>query len=431
MQHSILSANPEIRRQAWHDLRRRCMRNQFMLDSEELVLALSNLRNEDDEDIRRLGQNIFFELLGHRVFDKHNHAPRDLGHWLWQPCSGPSLSFWMADPSAVRDEDAIICISRRLSFETNSANDFVRINPANPDWGNILNRGFQAICIVGRLGLYGPEAVKFWSKQDLRYSFIADQRPANLPSGQIDAENYHALLERVWENGQYAKVRCFCTREENGQRIDYGLVQRYMVRYAGKRLIVITCGGLSGLGTLGAAKWAAEKLIGHDGEPLPLPEKVGDQSTMEAVIEVTAACAPHPTRWQPTDLKPVSLILGDSCWCNETRQWQRRAPDTITVCRDNRDSVTILFDGEPINSLRSKQVFRLIVKLCELAVKNRRQTVSIAALASDASLWGERVNDIEYVRGRLRELKTRRLSDALCLEADYVIVRAQIRFDDL
>ena len=67
------------------------------------------------------------------------------------------------------------------------------------------------------------------------FRFLSDKRPGKFAFDDFDSE-YHRICgldENLEDTPKYL------THEKNGKRTDYGLVQRYVVRYGNRNLVVL------------------------------------------------------------------------------------------------------------------------------------------------------------------------------------------------
>src|SRR5204863_3079368 len=127
----------------------------------------------------------------------------------------------------------IIVLARHLSLREFPRTQFEGVVHEGADWG-LVPKSCGALCVVGRLGLYGPHALQHWVRPQTRFSFIAEQRPRDLKRGQLDGARYHCILERLRRGGP-ARYRQYPTTDEEGRRTDYGIVQRYVVPHQSSR----------------------------------------------------------------------------------------------------------------------------------------------------------------------------------------------------
>ena len=88
-------------------------------------------------------------------------------------------------------------LARRLPVKEFPETGFVLVPLNRTDWVVAFSQQkYQAICFVGRLGLYGGDVVQRWSCKDARYRFLRHDKPDNCPSHGLD-EDYHCIVERL------------------------------------------------------------------------------------------------------------------------------------------------------------------------------------------------------------------------------------------
>ena len=153
------------------------------------------------------------------------------------------------------------------------------------------------------------------------------------------------------------------TNDKNGVRTDYAIVQRFMV----EDTVVVYVAGNTSLGTLAGIQWVALRrnhLVAPDGVPIPCPEKIRGDSTVEALLQVSA---PLDDRvWTPFDLKLLKLHAAGFRWSSSTGKWH----PLITIdCIDGdpRQPVAVFFGEEKETMDAKRQSFRLLVQICMLA----------------------------------------------------------------
>ncbi|NOX56405.1 MAG: hypothetical protein GXP27_18565 [Planctomycetes bacterium] len=324
-----------------------------------------------------------------------------------------------------RDEFAGMVLARHLPLATHDNIEIRHVPLQHPEWGAILEGSEQLDMIVffGRLRLYGREAEKKWGGRRLHFRFPPIDRPADLPPGELD-EDYHAIEERRWD-GRWRKL--FRTKDVDGIRTDYALVQRYHTRLGDRSVCVILCAGCSSLGTLGGVRWILQ--LPHAVFTLPKDKRVTSVTPMEAIVEVKADLAAYPSPWH--QLQPVEakrLYLGKLMWVpGETPPWLPIPPQRIQVKLDEEGSpVEIKFDRKTFWPTSGKSTRLFTIGLLAAAVKAAAaapdEDHSIESLGEDPAVLkvleetktGKGgVPTLEQLRRNLRLLRKRHLGIAL------------------
>ena len=359
--------------------------------------------------------------------------------WAWQAFCGPSLVVRVADPEKRRrDEEAVIELARRLGWQDYPATRFVRVGLgefALP----VKELEVDGVCFVGRLGLYGPQAVCAWTMQDARFRFGTEDRPDWLQPGHLDREKYHVILEDLRDD---EPLRYETGDDEDNQRTDYGLVQSYVVWLNNRQIRVVVCAGSSSLGTLAATYWAGHDLFlaNQEGKFMMLPERVKADSRLEALVKVTADSSRSTYTWELGNVKLLHLRLDGYVWNQQEFDWDRRTAKRITVlheCSAGRDFsnsavIDLLLDGDPSRMTKSKSSFRLLVAICRLAHDNGGR-VDIRKLAAHEWIWGKAVKHVDdkwlhYVRTRVWNLKKHHLGQAIVIGDEQCVLLADVRY---
>lgn len=434
---SLLQSSERSRRlHGWRQLQSEIELQHIAVTDEQYWRLQECLLAEDEDDgVWRHGMTVFVGLLLTRLLmDKSprtsligsRQPPDTLTDWLWDPFHYPSVVVSMRDPNMMlRDEDALIALRGHLSRRDYPRTEFLRYLPGDSRWGATLHHThFETICLVGRMGLFGPEAVQRWGLDETRFNFRMQDRPENIEAGALDRQ-YHCIYERLADGSE----KDYFTTEAAGIRSDYGLVQRYVVFDGFRHVTVVICAGASSLGTLAAVQWAAEHLNGSvhpDGEPIPLPPNTRLGSRFEALIFVTADATQN--YWRPSRLELEQLHVGHFTWNKDTRQWQAHTPEEITLVLDGKNPdhpSAVLFDGLKVGLKTGSQNFHLLARTIQAAYMSNSGAIDIAKLAADPWIWSTPPVSEKTVRRGLSLLKFRYLHDALSLTED-ICLRARV-----
>jgi hypothetical protein len=435
-------ANPAVRLEGWEMLRRGWQTRAFVPQPEHFVKLGRSVWNERVPDVWRCAVGTL-SVLGARAALENGTPSLEpsvaadagdgptLADWLWTPFKGPSAAFGLLDPKhRQRDELAKIVLARHLAFGEFPQTTFHLVHLGDPKLGELLyDQRYGAVCLIGRLGLYGDEAVQRWTDPEARFAFPAYERPDELPGGSLD-RNYHYILDRN-NGGNGGRGGKYVTREDRGKRTDYGLVQRYLVHDGVRALVVVACAGASSLGTLAAVQWAAVDLLRplyQGGELLPAPGWADFDTRLEALLEVTADVTPYNWEWKPSQMKVLRLSLDRAFWSQEKHGWAVEAPGRITVLTERADGAdavaNVLFDNKQAPLRKNSRMFRLLGSLCLLAAASPSRTVDLGELRQDAAVWGEEGPVAEKtVRRHLTQLKFRYLGEALEVGRNVVLQR--------
>jgi hypothetical protein len=345
--------------------------------------------------------------------------PPDLYHWLLDPFHGDSAILGTAGHGRLRDGQAMLALISRFPDEEFPFTRRQFVTPGEMDWQrDVYQRHLQAIWLVGRIGLFGREAIEHWILKNARFCFPMHERPDHCPPHGLDPE-YNRIREWLGDD-QFVDYRA---SEQNGQRTDFALVQRYPVAYpeGTQPVIAVHCAGSSWLGTLGAAHWVACDLrrpTHLGGTPIPCPPNIHDGSCLEALLEVTGDVA-DPHLWKPSRVAPRKLFVDGASWSLKEGCWESLRVVTLE-CEDGdpHRTVRILIDGkrEPINARRGQ--FRLLVALAVLAQKSPDGCIDLAQLAADPWIWqNQPAPTEEELRHKLAMLRYLYLDEGLLVMA--------------
>lgn len=380
---------------------------------------LSFLQDEADDDVRQFGILVMLGIpfptmipaIPSTVASSYGES-ETLDAWLWNVFRRPSVVLSVSERDFIRrDAPALIDLARRLDFRDYGEAEVRLIRPDEPEWRQqIVENGYQSICFIGRLGLYGKDALNRWSNSHARFGFELHQRPRGLPPGRLHPD-YHCIYERIGD----VRMEHYRSVDREGIRTDFGLVQRYPVYDGTTTMVVVNCAGESALGTSAAVKWAAVELSKpthpYNGEPIKAPPGISPDSYMEALIEVEAQNTSHVPR--PTHITLRKLYVDRACWNKTERRWEVDPPKKITIVRNHGRTVDILFDGKPTSQLKSAQSFRLLDHMCRNVSERKDNIVDLEKLARTEEIWDTPRPDINRVRRNLSVLKHRYLGDAL------------------
>jgi hypothetical protein len=433
MRHDVekrLNANMAgTRMEGWWQLRDDCIENNYQLTREDVAFLIKRLLDERDEGVRQLGEIIALELAllhaTHPVTTPPGVVapavsaaagqPPDLYHWLLDPFHGDSAILGTAEHWRLRDGQAMLALISRFPDEEFPFTLRRFVTPGEMDWQrDVYQRHLQAIWLVGRIGLFGREAIEHWILKNARFCFPMHERPDHCPPHGLDPE-YNRIREWLGDD-QSVDYRA---SEQNGQRTDFALVQRYPVAYpeGTQPVIVVHCAGSSWLGTLGAAHWAACDLrrpTHLGGTPILCPPNIHDGSCLEALLEVTGDVT-DPHLWKPSHVAPRKLFVDGASWSLKERCWESLRVVTLE-CEDGdpHRTVRILIDGKKADMNPKKQQFRLLVAVAVLAQGSPGGYIDLAQLAADSWLWqNQPAPTEEELRHKLSTLKHLHLDDEL------------------
>jgi hypothetical protein len=336
--------------------------------------------------------------------------------WVLDPFRGTSAVFGTAADRHLRDGMALLELRGYLSVSDFPKTDFVLVPLNQPQWEAAFHqqKQLQAIMLVGRIGLFGEDALRRWLCRQARFNFLTHVRPADCSPHALD-DQYHCIVDGEASDAD----GCHRTDDADGKRTDFALVQRYTVESPGGRLVVLQIAGNTSLGTLGSARWVTSRLkqpSEADGAPIPCPPNLCADTLVEALLEVKAGI--NMSIWMPSTIKLLTLTTDKATWSKTNRRWHAH----ITLRCENGDPhkpLAVLFGQEEEPMDPKSQMFRLLVAICLLCQQADDRKVDLDSLAKDAWVWGN-VNIAAKLRGKLASLKHahKKLRDLLSIGSD-------------
>jgi hypothetical protein len=414
------------RMRGWTELHTDCVSKQYVLSKDDILFLVTVLHNEEDDGVKQHGQTIMTELiavllanglLSVQPYPQAEILLESVYDWLWDPLHETSVVFGVTADLHLRDGIALVELGRRLPKLEFPATAFVHVPFGQPQWGaTFYQQGHvQAVVLVGRIGLFGEEAIRRLSCSDSRFGFLTHERPVDCPPHGLD-DQYHCLYERLG-SGEREYHR---TIDKDGERTDFALVQRYTVEHAGRQIVVIHCAGNTFLGTIGAAQWAASPLkcsAEKNSPPIPCPANIQRDSTLEALLEVKADV--NKPVWTPPKIKLLELTAAGATWSQTTGKWHIE----ITLRCENGDPrkpLTVFFgkEKEPMN--HTSQAFRLLTAVCLLSREGQDGRVDLDKLTKDKWIWSDKQVGERQVRSSLAGLKHchKKLRDVLSNDSE-------------
>jgi hypothetical protein len=304
-----------------------------------------------------------------------------------------------------RDAEAVQHVARRLSFKDSPATDFRPLPVGEKGWQEFTTtEPVEAICVVGRLGLLGQEAVAVLENREARFRFVQQERAKGVLTDTV-RQSYH-----IHEYVDGRNVNEYRPLDRPGGRTDYGIVQLYRKFVGTRHVTVLLCAGCSSLGTMGAALWLARDLgrptDTADGRtPIPQPPSLGPHPTMEALVR--SVCVPNSRIWRPAKIDLLGLYVDHYQWSNSEMKWLDIQPHVIELQMQQGKPTLLKIDGTPAGFQPESQNFRLAVRVVQQAHENNG-VVDTVALANDVWIWGKSI-DPSLVKQKLHRFSLTKL----------------------
>lgn len=432
----LQSDDPSERNRGWKKLHIDCTLSQKPITQAQRERLVALLMHERDVHVWRIGITVMSGLPREADLPRTRQAADDqteikadqdptLASWLWHPFKSQSAVFGLLDRDhRRRDEVSLIHMSPYFcghSFPTTEIN--LRHGDDPRGWDPLLRaKRYESMCFVGRIGIFGEEAVRRWGNQDCRFGFLMQKRPRNVPLGTLH-KKYHCITEML-PDGTLAYHQ---SKDDVKQRLDFGLVQRYLVKDGNRRVVVVNCAGGSALGTLAATIWGIKDLkeaLGLGAQPICTPPGLNEESQLEALVHVAADNTGY--EWQPRKIELRKLYAGRHVWSDDDRGWKPLTSTHITLVTKGDEVIRIELDGKDTRMQPGTQGFKLLVKLCEGIMQQRDGVVDLKRLARDREIWSGRTVSQKDVRRRLSHLKYRTLHECLVIDNTAVTLTAEV-----
>jgi hypothetical protein len=426
MNENVFDKDERKRRVAWEQILRLKIEEQKSITRRQLQKLAKAFLEESEPAVKDLARDVLVGLLCAGVREEPAQVEQQkLATWFSRPFRSPSLVITAFDPNhRRRDEIAVIDLARHFSNSEYPRLSFLAIPLGFENWGDVLanHERVSTVCVIGRLGMYGPEALKQWGSDETRLYFPYSEYPPKHHMGVLDPE-FHRITERV--GGSDAEVHHIAS-ENHRERTDFGVVQRYTCWSDVRPITVIICAGCSALGTLGAVRW----MIELKDSPIEMPQDARREDCFEALIEVKADTAKFPRIWRPKPKRLLKLYYGNRQWVQGEvgQKWLPRAPQEITVSHGPDGSVTeVLLDGDRAGPRCDTVIFRLLTKLCDLTADRPGAAVQLSHLAQQKHIWDGNTTDVQNVRRRLGQLRKQYLGTALRIRDAEVCLDTRVR----
>ena len=200
----LKSSSPVQRMRGWRELHTDCVERHYELTPADREFLTERLQNEEGEDdgVWRFGMTVCVQLAFGALSAPASASPvlpsppLYLHQWLWDPFHASSALVGTAKGAHVRDAMALLALARRLSDEQFPHTEMVLVPLCDPQWEEVLyQRKFAAICLVGRLGLFGKEALRRWNCGEAHFGFILHERPEGCAPPALHPD-YQSLSEK-------------------------------------------------------------------------------------------------------------------------------------------------------------------------------------------------------------------------------------------
>jgi len=376
------------------------------------------LRRESDSQVRAQG---LISLLEIQPWLSERSATWSFNHgWLFLPFSvnadgaGRSAVLCICDQQHIRDVQSLVKLSRFLSQTNYPGTAFYHVPLINPNWERIGPHNLNAICFLGRPGMFrDSQIVQHWEEQrrDRIFSFPAlTGAPGATTVTERSAETFHNVRQQRPTAGPFLHK----ANDSNYRRTDYAIVQRFQINYAGKPLTVVLLAGATSLGTFGATEWVSShsfnQVMANALEAVG--KNLGDSTDCEVLLRVAARKENPPEPWTVETCEPQKLFIDGSmnALC---------APRTIAPGMDGPNIACILFDEDEVRFGTRAQ--NALVAICNAAMRLGNNVIPIEKLVTDSSFWpGNNITaptDIEKAKEFFSSnLRKHRLRQALSIE---------------
>ena len=414
----MIHSEREKREQKWRAL----LAHAADFSRDEFEMRFRPLLSEVDDSIKL---NVLINLI---LTQPWRPEPSS-ADWFFQPFgrhkSGPGLSavVGICDHHHIRDVQALLTLSRYMSKECFPDTRFNQIPLHNPGWAHVELNRLNAICFVGRPGMFQHCPLLDTLPSTLHFSLPPDSATwRSKPVTPESAQAFHCVRQdRIG-----ARPLFYYAKDEPDRRRDYAIVQRFRSRFGGRRVTVIIVAGATSLGTTGAAEWVTSEEFSQaitDASNQVLRRGLHDDTQMEALLEVTATIPPTAAPWQIETIKPVRLFLNDSCNA-------LHPPRALSICVHNGKPFRVFLDGDDFRA--SDPVTQQLLAICEHIPAVGSPRIDLRILQSHPAFQTSKgIPTLAQVETAIRDnFKKQRFGEALVIEDKYVALRCTVNFDE-
>jgi hypothetical protein len=433
----LTSKHRSERIRGWSKLADELKASHRVLSREDVRQLVEFLRNEEDDDVHRLAGDTMWGLVcdawGEHEARGGGGTPipgrdRSLHGWVLHDFHRTSALLRSSGPRYDRrDAEAVENLARRFSFDGFPLTQFHSLPVGEEGWREFTTQEApDAICVVGRIGLLGPQAVAVLENRQARFRFLQQEPPSSYERDD-ELKEYYVIEEYDGDRvlNEYRKD------DVQGFRMDYGIVQRYKKFVGTRTMTVLLCAGCSSLGTMGAARWLARDLgLPQDPvtkEPILRPTTIGPQSQMEALIRTVSVA--NSSIWRPSRIELVGLYVDGCQWSPSDLDWHDRARHVVEIRLRHGQPISLRIDGVEASLRPKSQNFRLATAIVLEAGKSEEGTVDFELLARDKSIWEGRELPASRVRQRVHTLNSHVMRGILTIERG-VSLGAQVIISD-
>jgi hypothetical protein len=362
----------------------------FVFNHENVQFLRYLLKKEADLNVRTYGMICLDQCIEWAHSRPQETLRETLQDWLFKPFTSPpgaadryevnSAVVAVCDEQHIRDVHPLVMLARYLPADRYRSTEFHQVALHDPNWEPVALDTLGAVCFVGRPSMF-------------------HNRP-----------NAGPLLH--------------CAAQEDNERTDYAVVQRFRVNYGGKQVVVIILAGGTSLGTVGAAEWVTKRRL--DSRTCRDVERatgvdVDDSVRMEVLLEVTAPVHKPAQPWRPHSLVRKMFFNGSTNLISQ-------GPLTVTLSSEDPSAVRhVLFDEDEVKLAGDEQA--ALAALCLKCRREGKNELNIADLLQDSYFWPngkgrlEGMTETEAAEFFRYHLKRYRLRESLTVGAKPPILR--------
>ena len=381
--------HPAKRKAAWNELDDDCEKYSWTDNVfQDLYLRL---KDEPDLDVRSYGLTCL-----HRISQWARHhilGESSLQSWLLEPfrpanrggSSGTneptSAVVAVCDHEHIRDVQPLVKIARVLHEDAYWNTTFHHIPLNNPDWTRVGVTELSAICFIGRPSMFVGCDLLDELPTNRHFNLpVDDETWRGKPLTPESARRFHHIIQQRPTAGRFL----FETKEDKAHRVDYAVVQRFVLRRGSRKTVVLILAGATSLGTVGAANWLTSRAPANFNIRKCIAEagrELRDETGVEVLLKVKANVHTPARPWEVSECVEEKLFVNDSLNVLSLPKVVTIGPKGVS---DPRDMYVLLDDDEVTLSGATRDT---LIAICQKAHRDKTKSIDWKLLQEDHRVW--------------------------------------------
>jgi hypothetical protein len=311
-------------------------------------------------------------------------VPFDAARARYHGIGGGAAVVSVSDEHQVPDAKSLIALAQYLPHS--SEIEFPMLNLADPAGDRFHPGGLRALCLVARPSFYGGFIPAPCLPGDLRLRFPADDLQFRRKAPTPDSAKTFHRVQQWWEGRE---TGAFEARQHSGPgrnvstRVDFAVVQRFPILFAGRLMTVVILAGSTSLGTAGAVHFATrerfdlKRLLERNRSLQPIT----DETRIEMLLEVHGTVHTPARPWAP-------YVQVKKLFLDQSPNLVSDGPSSIRLegGRGGADKVrAIFFDDDGIRFDADDHAS--LIALCLKAAQSPERIVNLQELITDLYVW--------------------------------------------